>query len=128
MTNKTCSFPKAEHLTLKRDIELLFEKGASFSAYPLRIIYLDVEKPSASRISVMISVPKKRIKKAVGRNRVKRLVREAYRMRKQEIVDEWAASGRYLLIAFLYVGHEAGSFAEMDKAMKKATRILKSKT
>jgi ribonuclease P protein component len=125
--HKKYSLPKEERLSWKRHIDLLFLKGQSFVAFPLRVVYLQVENPMPAPVAIMISVPKKKIRKAVGRNRIKRQVREAYRVRKHELIDARTEKDKSLLLAFLYLDKEIQPAAEMEKAMSKAIRILRSK-
>jgi ribonuclease P protein component len=123
-------FPKNERLCLKKDIDRLFGSGQSFISYPLRIVYLSDTGNSlpASGISTLIGVPKKRIRHAVQRNRVKRLIREAYRLNKNEILNHCKQDGIYLQIAFMYVCDEIKPYSEMEKAILKAfTMILRKK-
>lgn len=74
---------KAERLHSKIVIEKMFAGGfsRSFSVFPLRAVYMSVEQQEVP-VSILISVPKKRFKRAVKRNRVKRQIREAYRKNK----------------------------------------------
>ena len=69
---------KAERLNRKKVIEKMFAGGSrSFSLFPLRVVWLPVEELAAP-VSILVSVSKRRFKRAVKRNRVKRRVREAY--------------------------------------------------
>ncbi|AZI53987.1 ribonuclease P protein component [Epilithonimonas vandammei] len=80
---KQHGFPKQEKLKKKSDIDLLFKKGKWLSVDNLRIIYLtpnDTATLDSNKTGV--SVSKKFFKKAVDRNRLKRLLREAYRLNK----------------------------------------------
>jgi ribonuclease P protein component len=78
-------------------------------------------------VSMMVSVSKKKIRKAVGRNRIKRQVRESYRVRKYELLEIWTGKTQSLLLAFLYLDKEIQPTPEMEKAMGKAIRILRDK-
>ena len=70
---------KSERLDKKKVIDKMFSGGArSFSVFPLRVVYLPVEELEAP-VSILVSVSKRRFKRAVKRNRVKRQIREAYR-------------------------------------------------
>lgn len=70
---------KTERLDKKKVIDKMFSGGArSFSVFPLRVVYLSVEELEAP-VSILVSVSKRRFKRAVKRNRVKRQIREAYR-------------------------------------------------
>ncbi len=127
MESRRYSFTKEERLSLKRSIDLLFEKGRSFVAFPLRVVYLPLEETASVPVSILISVSKKRIRRAVGRNRVKRLVREAYRVHKYDLVDSLSEEKRRMLVAFLYMDGEIHPFSGVEKAMVKAIRILREK-
>ena len=74
MTTKRYTLSKEERLSWKRYIDLLFEKGQSFVAFPLRVVYLPMEEEMPARASFLVSVPKKRFKRAVKRNLIKRQV------------------------------------------------------
>ena len=65
MTTKRYTLSKEERLSWKRYIDLLFEKGQSFVAFPLRVVYLPMEEEMPARASFLVSVPKKRFKRAV---------------------------------------------------------------
>jgi ribonuclease P protein component len=128
MVNKrTYSLTKDERLSWKRHIDLLFEKGESFVSFPLRVIYLAVEEPMPAPVSILVSVSKKKIKSAVGRNHIKRQVRETYRVRKYELMDARAGKSTSLFLAFLYIDKKIQPFATMEKAMTKALKILCAK-
>ena len=125
MVNRKFTFPKQERLSWKRHIDLLFANGRSFVAFPLRVIYLPVEEDALSaRASVLISVPKKKFKRAVKRNLIKRRMREAYRIHKQELFDALANNRQRMLVAFLYLDKEILPFSEIEKAMQKALPIV----
>ena len=125
MVNRKFTFPKQERLSWKRHIDLLFANGRSFVAFPLRVIYLPVEEDALSaRASVLISVPKKKFKRAVKRNLIKRRMREAYRIHKHELFDALANNRQRMLVAFLYLDKEILPFSEIEKAMQKALDIL----
>ena len=84
MANTLC---KAERLNSKILIEKMFACGAkSCSIFPLRVVYMPVENQDV-QASILLSVSKKRFKRAVKRNRVKRQLREAYRMHKHQLLQ-----------------------------------------
>ena len=127
MENKRYTLSKEERLSWKRYIDLLFEKGQSFVAFPLRVVYLPLEEEMSAPVSILISVPKKKFKRAVKRNLIKRQVREAYRVRKYDLIDPLTEKNKRMLIAFLYLDKEIHPFTDMEKAMTKAIRILRDK-
>lgn len=82
------TFPKTEHLCLQRDIEALFSAGSrSLSVFPVRAVFRSVAADSGPRVKVLVSVSKRKLKHAVDRNRAKRQLREAYRLRKHMLAD-----------------------------------------
>ena len=119
MVNRRYTLSKEERLSWKRYIDLLFAKGQSFVAFPLRVVYLPVEEESLVPVSILISVPKKRFRRAVKRNLIKRQIREAYRVRKYDLIDPLVKKNKRMLVAFLYLDKEIRSFVEMEKAMTK---------
>lgn len=127
MTGRRYTLSKTERLSWKRYIDLLFAEGESFVAYPLRVIYLPVEQTMGVPVSFLISVSKKRFKRAVKRNAMKRLAREAFRLHKADFQDVVHAAGKELLLAFLYLDKEIATYADMEKAMLKAVRLLREK-
>ncbi len=127
VNNRRYTLSKEERLSWKRHIDLLFEKGKSFVAFPLRVIYLPVGEESPATASILISVPKKKIKRAVKRNRIKRQIRETYRMRKYDLTDPLKEKKESMFIAFLYLDKELHTYREMEKAMTKAIKLLREK-
>lgn len=120
-------FPKQERLYLKLDIQHLFASGASFIAYPLRIVYSLQTTEQTARAQILVSVAKKYFRRANKRNRVKRLIRESYRLNKHTLLEALERKGLYAHIGIMCVGKELPTYAEVERATKKAfTRIIES--
>jgi ribonuclease P protein component len=115
---------KEERLTGERRIETLFAKGDSFMAYPFRVVYLKTTYPQSVPLSVLVSIPKKRLKAAVDRNRMKRLFREAYRLNKHLMIASWLPLPEHIEVAFIYVKDELSDFVTVEKGVRKALREL----
>ena len=109
------SFPKKEKLKSRKLIEQLFDEGKSISKYPVKLIYLKTRLPEEVVIRVGVAVPKKNFKGAVKRNRIKRLLREAYRLNKHLIFNNTQGNFAFL---FLYLGKEMPDFFELERCMK----------
>ncbi|MBK8599362.1 MAG: ribonuclease P protein component [Flavobacterium sp.] len=103
-------YPKSERLKSKNTIDLLFSKGKSVSKYPLRLVYVAVEKESESDIQVGVSVSKKYFKKAVDRNYYKRVLRETYRLNKHIILESVTDS---YAVMFFYQSADRLTYAEI---------------
>ena len=113
------TFRKKERIVSHQLIETLFEKGDSqtLAAYPLRAVFLQTERQQGhAPIQILISVPKKRFKHAVDRNRVKRQVREAYRHHKQ-LISDIIPDDKELLIAFIWLSDSHCPSNEVEKRM-----------
>lgn len=82
------SYPKDEKLKSKTTIGLLFSEGKSVSKYPLRLVYYTGTLAEEQKIKMGVSVSKKHFKKAVDRNRFKRILRETYRLNKHLLIDQ----------------------------------------
>ena len=111
------TFSKEERIVSNLLIETLFEKGnsQSLSAYPLRAVYLRTEhREGCAPVQLLISVPKKKFKHAVDRNRVKRQIREAYRKNKA-ILEGTVGEGQMLLIAFIWLSDRHFATNEVEK-------------
>ena len=117
------AFPKAEHLTSRREIEALFSKG-SMAAYkfPLRAIF-HISNSESVPVKVLISVSKRHFKHAVDRNRAKRQIREAYRLHKQVLWDTACAQGTSLHISFLWT---ANMPMDSDKVTRSVISLLET--
>ncbi len=84
------TFKRAERLKSRKVIEQLFKQGQSFAQYPLRIVWVEMAEPrSEFPAQFALSVSKKKFKRAVDRNRIRRLVREAYRLNKHVLYRGW---------------------------------------
>ena len=109
------TYSKKEKLKSKKLIEALFENGQSVSAFPLRLMYL----PSTFKDGVVaktgVSVSKRHFKKAVDRNRVKRLMREAYRLGKASYFNNMSASYAFMI---LYIGKDKPTLTHVETRMK----------
>lgn len=116
---------KPERLNKKKIIEKMFAGGSrSFSIFPLRVVWLPVEELDM-QASILISVSKRRFKRAVKRNRIKRQIRETYRLNKQILLAPLTEKNRRLAIAFIYLADELMNSALVEEKIKAAlTRIV----
>lgn len=119
------TFHKEERLCSKRSLDLLFQNGSSFLLYPFRLTYLLVPQPHPYPAQVVINVAKKRFKRAVDRNLIKRRTREIYRCHKaEELYPLLSNQQELLLLAIQYVGKEMHEFAFFEKKLIAAIKKL----
>lgn len=105
---------KVERLKSKKLIGKLFEEGSSLKVYPFKLIYLKISDTTDIPIQAAFSVPKRRFKKAVDRNRIKRLLKEAYRLEKQVVYE--AANDSFIFM-ITFIGKEEPTFAQVKNRM-----------
>lgn len=124
------TFKKGERLKSRHEIDRLFSRGSlSFGQYPLRLVWREVDvKRSDSPIQLSISIPKKRVRKAVDRNRIRRLIREAYRLHKVDLYDQLDKDLPQLAWMIIFVGKEQPDFKEVNKTMIKLMAKFLKKT
>ena len=104
---------KSEKLKSRAVIERLFSEGKSAKKFPVKVIYLPLEDSEKSRAA--FAVPKRNFKLAVSRNRVKRQMREAYRLHKHLLITQQPQ--RYALL-FLYISKEKPQFAPLSSSIE----------
>jgi ribonuclease P protein component len=113
------TFHKAERLKSKKVIDRLFMSGLRLKAYPLLLVYGRRKDPAPYTLQAAFSVSRKRFKKAVQRNRIKRLMREAYRKEKTAYQSQNTAQEPSFALMFIYIGNEMPSYEEIHKSVCK---------
>ena len=112
------TFKKSERLHSKILIGKLFSEGSSFFIHPFQVSYLIVEKTEEPPVQIIISVSKKTFKSAVKRNKIKRLIRESYRLNKHMMWDEYMdRPNEQLLLGMVYVGKTIVPYSEMERKL-----------
>ena len=110
---RTFTLSKQERLKSRKLIEQLFRQGKSISVFPYRALYLPVAGGDAQlpfSLQAGITVSSKNFKKAVHRNKIKRLTREAYRLQKPGLQQKLAETGQQLMLFLIYTGKEIPDF------------------
>jgi ribonuclease P protein component len=115
---------KQERLKSRKLLEQLFRQGSSFFVHPLKVYYASKDIPEGIRLQAGFGVSSRVFKKAVDRNRIKRLLREAYRLQKGPLQQSIAASGKQLTVFFLYTGKELPEFNFIKEKMNAVLKNL----
>ncbi|MEO5675211.1 MAG: ribonuclease P protein component [Chitinophagales bacterium] len=125
------TFKKEERLSGNKLIDELFKNGSSFYLSPFKIIFMasqfsgeGVTGIRTTPAQVLISVPKRNYRNAVDRNKIKRLIREAYRLNKHLLYNTLQNKGTRLIIAILYTSKKIEPFALIQqKLVEVLTRL-----
>ena len=126
MKTSKFSFGKHERLRSKKAIQELFQQGKSGFVYPLayKFFRADLE---GSGVEILLSVPKKNIRFASGRNQIKRWLREAYRQNKIELNELVQEKEIKLNIVLLYAVKNREEYAKIERSMKKVLQQIMEK-
>ena len=104
---------KSERLSSQKQIQTLFTEGKSFRAPPIAIRYIKLAEQGLDNNQILVSVPKRNFKRAVDRNRIKRQIREAYRLNKHlldGIEDKYA-------IAYIYTSKKMVPYKDLENKL-----------
>ncbi len=125
---QTQSFNKTEKLCNDKLIQRLFFRGRSFFVYPFKVIWVYVDDNDRFEgkypAKVLLTVSKKRFKHAVKRNRIKRLMREAYRKNKYFLYDKLSSNNRKIALAFVYTAKDILDYHETKKKINLSIQRL----
>lgn len=121
------SFSKKERICARSSVSELFEKGESLFSFPFKCVYQinDTSEELSSRgivVRIMVSVGKRYHKRAVKRNRVKRLIREGYRLNKwyaKELLSPYL-NGKVLDICYIYTSKQEEDYKTVENGIRKS--------
>ncbi len=121
------SFGAKEKLKSHRLTQMLFHQGKSFTVFPLKVIYL-VNTPQDFPVKAGVGASSRLFARAVQRNRIKRLLREAYRTEKAPLVQQATAQGLHLSVFLLYIDKAMPTYPlikqKMPAVMGRLMKIL----
>jgi ribonuclease P protein component len=122
---------KDERLCSKKIIEELFSEGKSFIIEPFRIVWIEKTLNSDSPAQVLINVSLRKFKRAVDRNKIKRLIREAYRKNKSPFYQFLTENLKQCAFAIFYISKELTTYSEIELKiiliLQRLEKELKSK-
>lgn len=115
------TFSKDERLCSKTLIDEVFEKGKKIKSFPFIVTYLRFDSNESDWISpakIVISVPKRRVKLAANRNKLKRRIKEAYRLNKTPFYSILDNENTNLALFLIYIGKENETYSFIEKKIK----------
>ena len=131
---KVFTYQKLDKLKSRKQTQFLFSKGQAITVFPIRLVYTieifdntSSTTPSSNLLQAGVGAPSNTFKKAVLRNRVKRLLREAYRLEKPSFVNQAALENKKVNLFFLYTDTLVLTQAEIQAKVKEALALLLTK-
>ncbi|MEY4877278.1 MAG: hypothetical protein RL708_2428 [Bacteroidota bacterium] len=118
------TFTKQEKLCSPKQLDVLFEKGKSFYQTPVRFVFFETEQLQPFPVQIVVSVSKRNFKKAVDRNRIKRLIRENYRLNKSNLYQHLHLKNKNILLAITFIGKDLPEFAIIETSIIKGLQKL----
>ncbi|MBV6427684.1 MAG: Ribonuclease P protein component [Haliscomenobacter sp.] len=119
------TFRPNERLKSRKIIGNLFKTGNSFGMYPLRAVWIEVEQlPDNCPFQMTVSVPKKRFPKAADRNRIRRQVREAFRLNKHLLQPTQTPPPKPIALMILYTGTDQLPYSTIEEAIIRLVKKL----
>ncbi|MBR1889662.1 MAG: ribonuclease P protein component [Alloprevotella sp.] len=120
-------FPKSEHLYLRSEIDALFTSGStSASVFPIRGVFRSVPYVEGPRVKVLVSVSKRHFRLATDRNRIKRLMREHYRLKKTDFISQ-LPEGVGIHIGFLWLSDKMSDQVRIENSISTLLNIISDK-
>lgn len=108
-------YGKKDKLKSKKLIEQLFNEGNAVTVFPLRLVYLKTEFDDGSNLKTGVSVSKRLHKTAIERNRIKRLLREVYRLNKPLYFNNSSTAYAFMI---LYLSKDVTTFGKLNNSIK----------
>ena len=130
---KVFTYQKLDKLKSRKQTQFLFSKGQAITVFPIRLVYTieiidnTISTTHSSILQAGVGAPSNTFKKAVLRNRVKRLLREAYRLEKPSFVNQAALENKKVNLFFLYTDTLVLTQAEIQAKVKEALALLLTK-
>ena len=112
------SFPSAERLKSKLAIEEVYNKGELLKAYPLKLKYLKMDFSVGAKVQIVISIPKRVVKNATDRNRIRRQLQAVYRENKSCLLNRFSNEEKGLALFLIYSSKEKQTFGQLEIKLK----------
>ena len=122
---KAFGYHKKEKLKSRTELQAIFTTGKSFSVFPIKVFFIEKDTMDTTvPVSAGVGVSSRHFKKAVDRNRIKRLLREAYRLEKQPLLQAITVQSKTVSVFFLYLDKELPDYVLIREKMKEGIEKL----
>lgn len=118
-------FSKSERLCSKIVIEKVYNEGKSIKRYPFLLKYAEHSFEDGEPLKIVFTVPKRRVRKAVKRNRIRRQIKEIYRLEKDEIKQLLVKKNKALALFLIYTGEQEVEFKFLKQKLTALLSELK---
>jgi ribonuclease P protein component len=120
----TQTFSAEERIKSRKVLEAVYENGEQIIVPPFRLRYLRYDFEDGAAVQFAVSVPKRKVKSAVKRNKVKRRIKEAYRLNKADLLSQIKDPSQGLALFLIYIGKEDPAYTVIEERMKKLLNKL----
>lgn len=124
MSAGTYTYPRSEKLKSRKVLNTLFTGGKTISVFPVKLFWIPATHAADQSIQAGVGVSARHFAKAVDRNRIKRLLREGYRLNKQPLLTALKTHEKQIAVFFLYIGKELPDQVMLTEKMQQALTKL----
>ncbi|MBK7130099.1 MAG: ribonuclease P protein component [Crocinitomicaceae bacterium] len=121
------NFGKKDKLCSTKLIDEIFSRGKEVKVYPYVLKYLIIDEQDGASVKIAFSVPKKRIRKAVSRNLIRRRMKEAYRLNRADFMNLVDQHKMHLAVFLIYTGKENETYQFIEEKIKLILSEIKTK-
>ena len=121
------TFSKSERISSKIVLDKVYNEGTLIKKYPFRLKYLKMDLQDGASVQIVVSVPKRIVKLATKRNRLRRQIKEIYRQNKSNLLSQYEDRDEGLALFLVYTGKENETYNYLEAKLKVVLKELESK-
>ena len=121
------TFPAEERIKSRKVLEDVYQNGELINYFPYRLKFMRYKFEKGAPVQIVVAVPKRNVKKAVKRNRIRRQIKEAYRLNKAELLSNFTQQNEGLALFLIYTGKEDQDYHFLEDKLKGLIKKLQEK-
>ena len=121
------TFPANERIKSRKLLEDLYQNGEQIKSFPFRLKYKKFEFDKGAQVQIVVSVPKRNVKKAVQRNRLKRQIKEIYRLNKDVLLSQFTGKKEGMALFLIYTGQPDQDYSYLEEKLIGLLKKLQEK-